>query len=421
MHSFQYASPDVPPDASAAVRAVHFTDTYLPRRDGIVTAVRTLMDALAVTGHPGLLVTPYHPAGPASEVGVQVPAIPTGIVDLRLALPSARQVESVARWRPDIVHVHTPGPVGALGVLTARRLGVPLVQTYHTDLHSYAKVHPWPTAVLRVTLQLYARWLSIRMPVPRNRGGVVDAYNTLLLGSADAVIVPTRSVLSRTRLHLPDERLFVVPAGVSATACPPGAGMALRERWALPRQDPVVLFVGRVHREKGVGLLAHAFRRVLDAHPSAWLVLVGAVYGKSWVRRRLSEAAVGDRTMLVGQQPPDVVAAAYAAADVLAFPSLTDTQGLVIQEAALAGLPTVMVDASLHAAGVLGDNVVLAAPTPATFGRAIGDLLADSRRAQELGAAARTRAGALTPAWYGERTLAVYRAAKQTLSAVGRP
>ena len=69
------------------------------------------------------------------------------------------------------------------------------------------------------------------------------------------------------------------------------------------------------------------------------------------------------RVVLTGQQPADVVAAAYGAADVFAFPSRTDTQALVLQEAALAGLPAVLADPVLHRYGALA-GAGSAAPAP---------------------------------------------------------
>jgi glycosyltransferase involved in cell wall biosynthesis len=181
-----------------------------------------------------------------------------------------------------------------------------------------------------------------------------------------------------------------------------------RAGFGLVPGEPVALFVGRVNREKGVELLLSSFARSLSASPRARLVLVGAVYEPRWLRRVLAASGVADRVVVTGQLPPDVVAAAYATASVFAFPSLTDTQGLVLQEAALAGVPVLLADAQLHRTGVLGDTALLADPTPEAFGGALGALLADPDACRAAGARARGRAAQHTPERYAATMRDVY-------------
>ena len=129
------------------MRIVHFTDTYLPRRDGVITSVRTLVAAQREAGWDPLTVVPRHPDQPAEEGLHRLRAVPLGLADLRVSPWILRgaagdgTLRRVADHRADVIHVHTPGPVGLLGVVAARRLGLPLVQTYHTDLHAYAEAY----------------------------------------------------------------------------------------------------------------------------------------------------------------------------------------------------------------------------------------------------------------------------------------
>lgn len=396
----------------APVRVAHFSDTFLPRRDGIVTSLRTTISTLDAAGHPGLLVVPRFPSHTCGEVGLPLPSVSIGVAGLRFCPTRLRHVESVAQWAPQVVHMHTPGSVGLLGVLTARELGLPSVVTYHTDLHAYADAYRIPTSLLRVAMRYYAGRLSVATPAPRHRRAIIDAINTLLLGAADTIIFPTEAILQRTPLPLPHDRVLVVPSGVAHTVTPPDAGPRFRTRWEIPERAPLVLFVGRVHHEKGVDLLVKAFRTVLDDHPDARLVLIGAVYRPRWLRGLLTSAGIADRTIITGQQSAPTVAEAYAAAQVFAFPSVTDTQGLVLQEAALAGLPSVVVDASLHEASPLRSALLLAPPTPEGMGTAVSDLLARPQAARRLGAEVRLAAAAMSPQRHGERMLEIYRAAR---------
>jgi glycosyltransferase involved in cell wall biosynthesis len=420
---------------------VHFTDTYLPRRDGVITSIRTLAAALAAAGHPGLTVAPRHPHQPEEPGLLPLRALPCGVADLRLSpwllrgAAAAGTIAEVASAAPDVVHVHTPGPVGLLGVLTARRLGLPLVQTYHTDLHAYADAYRVPARALRAGVRLYARRLGVprpplpappssdptmahpisgtRPPAAARRRAALDATNVLLLGDADAVVVPTAAVLGRIDLPVPAERVFVVPTGVAPRRTSPAAVDAFRQQYGLARDDRVVLFVGRINREKGVDLLISAFVRVLAGCPQARLVLVGALYEPRWLAALLRAAGpeVAARVISTGQQPPDTVAAAYGAAEVFAFPSRTDTQALVLQEAGLAGVPVVLVDRVLHERGALGGAAMCTDATPDDFAAGVLRLLADRDAARRLAAAGEERAARHTPERYAATMCEVYAAA----------
>lgn len=416
------------------MRVANFTDTYLPRRDGVITSIRTLAAALSEAGHATVTVVPRHPDQPRDESLLRLRSVPCGIADLRLSPWLLRAgaadgtLAAVAAHAPDVIHVHTPGPVGLLGVLAARQLGLPLVQTYHTDLHAYAEAYRFPVRALRVGVRLYARRLGLPRPPMRpdapartalgDRLAACDGANALLLGNADAVVVPTRAVLDRVRLPVAAERIFLVPTGVAARASTPAAVADFRASHGLRPDDQVVAFVGRINREKGVDLLIQAFVRVLAACPRARLVLVGAMYEPKWFANLLCQvpASVAARIILTGQQPPAVVTAAYASADVFAFPSRTDTQALVLQEAALAGLAPVLVDPVLHRHGPLGGAGVRTEPTPVAFAEAIIGLLRDPAAARALGAAAAAQAGRHTPARYAEAMLDVYAHAIATRS-----
>ncbi|MDR7280715.1 glycosyltransferase [Catenuloplanes atrovinosus] len=454
------------------MRVVHFSDTYLPRRDGVITSIRTLTSALAEQGHPGMTVVPRHPGQAVEDNLLTLRALPCGVANLRLSPWLLREtgasgvLDQIAAFQPDMVHVHTPGTVGLLGVVAARKFGLPMVHTYHTDLHAYADAYRVPASALNALTKLYARRLgtpvheSHLVPItgPRavryarraaartrlvagraasvagraasvarraagrrpartaperpisNRHAAIDNYNRLLLGDADAVIVPTRAALNRITLPVPDERIFLVPTGVAARPTTPEAVAAFRAEHGIADTDRVLLFVGRVNREKGVGLLIESFSRIVARCPEARLVLVGAVFERRWLASLLDAAGpeAAARVTIVGEQPSHVVAAAYGAAEAFVFPSLSDTQALVLQEAALAGVPAVMCDEVLHGQGPLGGAAVLAAPEPDRFADAVLSLLADPEGARRVGRAAAAQAARHTPSAYAETMCEVY-------------
>ncbi len=412
------------------MRVVHFTDTYLPRRDGVITSIRTLVQAFGAAGHEALTVVPRHPDQPSDQPLLRLRAVPLGVAGLRVspwplrAAACLGTLAEVARAEPDVIHVHTPGPVGLLGVVAARRLGLPLVQTYHTDLHAYVEAYRFPVPALRAGVRLYARRLDLpRPPVRRGRSNrgwrpssrpgrrrdALDACNALLLSDCDAVVVPTRAVLNRIALPVPGDRIFVVPSGVAPRLTTPEQVDTFRRRYGVA-DDRVILFVGRINREKGIELLIDAFARIAERHLTAKLILVGAMYEPRWYTGLLRRVgpSVASRVVWVGEQPAEVVAAAYEAADVFAFPSRTDTQALVLQEAALAAVPVVLADPGLHELGAMAGAGVCASEGPAEFAEALLGLLEDPEAARERGAHAATLAAERTPARYCAAMVDVY-------------
>lgn len=404
--------------AQDTIRVAHFTDTWLPRRDGIVTALRTLTDSMRDQGHQSLVVAPRHHDQVASDELLQLPSLPSGVAGFRIgAWPRGRHVLRIASWRPTILHVHTPGPVGLLGIYAARVLGLPLVQTYHTDLSAYADAYRLPPHLLAAVVSCYARKLGVHPPRGTHhwspaayRRSVVEAGTQLLYGAADTVIVPTDAVLRRCAVSLSFPRTRVVPTAVSKPAPRSGGRKEFRRRYGIGDDEPTVLFVGRLNREKGIDLLTAAFGRLLATVPTARLVLVGACNDSRWVDGLLARAGIAERTVRTGELPPDEVADAYAAADVFAFPSRTDTQGLVVQEAALAGLPVVLADPVLHRSGPLAGVGAFGGAEPDRFAHALAEPLVDREYARRAGAHARSRAGENSPQDYARTMANIYRA-----------
>lgn len=134
---------------------------------------------------------------------------------------------------------------------------------------------------------------------------------------------------------------------------------------------PLVLYAGRIAPEKGIGLLAEAFELVVAQRPQAQLMIVGDWERYPRLRRVLADGQARGRIVLPGEQPRDSLGAFYEMADIFAFPSQTDTQALVLHEAALAGLPIVSVDPGLQLVLEPGVNGELTRPTPASLAAGI--------------------------------------------------
>lgn len=295
------------------MRIALFTETFLPKIDGIVTRLTQTVEQLARAGDEVLVVAPA-PA-PAEHAGARVlgvPAAPFALYpELRLAIAGRSIGREVRAFGPDLVHVVNPAVLGACGVAMAVRRRIPLLASYHTHIPKYLKHY-------RLGALEGLCWALIRSMHDRAR---------LNLCTSTAMI---------DELHgrgFRDLRLW--PRAVDTGLFRPTlASRAVRDELSGGRADaPLLLHVGRLAAEKQIERL----RPLLEALPQATLALVG----DGPARGRLEDHFAGTRARFVGYLRGERLAGAFASADALVFPSRTETLGLVLLEAMAAGCPVI--------------------------------------------------------------------------------
>lgn len=369
-------------DFDAAPRPLtvaQFTDNYGPGSNGLMFAVQQLEGNLLDAGHEVIVVAP-RAKGPNPHHGrpgrqelrlpsVRVPNMPTRVANGR---HFERTIDEIGRLRPDVIHVHGFGTVGALGVWAARRLQIPMMLTWHTDFDAYADhyaaVLPLLTGVVRAFTVVSRgelvdaddlREAAIRYEDRGRSTASLLGVCQKMLESADLVTSPSPKTAARCREIAPTANVIVVPNGVDAL--PPGPPPTTRG------PGPLILYAGRIAPEKGIPLLVEAFDLVKAQRPDAQLMVVGDWERYPRIRRVLGQGQARGHIILPGEQKRDALGAFYGMADVFAFPSQTDTQALVLHEAALAGLPIVSVDPGLQLVLEPGVNAEVTRPTPASM------------------------------------------------------
>jgi 1,2-diacylglycerol 3-alpha-glucosyltransferase len=378
------------------MRVALFTNNYVPFCGGVTISVETLRRGLEAHGHEAWVFAPRFPGTVSDPPRVlRYPSIPAATYpEFPLAIPFARRLAArVRNLDVDVFHAHHPFLLGPAAARLARRLRRPLVFTYHTRYDKYAHYVPLSRAVVeRAAVALSARFAR----------------------RADAVIAPStrvRDELVRGGVRGP---IAVIPTGVHLERFRLGDRCAARRALGLPLDDPLLLYVGRLDREKSVDRVLRAFDHVVGTLVRARLLLVGP--GKETVNLRTLAGRLpcATRISFVGARPHDTLPAWYRAADLFLFASETETQGLVLAEAAACGLPAVAVTApgcdEVVRDGLTG--VLTKAEPTALAEAAIGLLLDHGRRAAM---AARARAVAereFDVRLQIERTLAVYEAAR---------
>ncbi len=369
------------------IRVALVTDNYGPTRSGILFAVQFLEGELLAAGHRITVVAP-RANGPNPYVAhprrseIRLPSVRIPGVGARVATGQQfeSRLEQLSRERFDVIHVHGLGPVGLLGVWLAKRAGIPLLVTWHTDFEAYADHYshlaPFLDGFYRLlklrntSLQMPTRKDFARMLRQRPRSAKTNLLTVAkqMLEDADLVTTPSDKTAKRVLELAPLARVVAVPNGADALP----SGPPLRKH-----KGPRILFVGRVAPEKGIGLLLDAFLLVEDEMPDAELMIVGDWRKSPVLRERLRLASHRHNVTLVGEVDRDKLQPYYESADVFCFPSLTDTQALVLHEAAHAGLPIVSVDPELQMVCESPGNARFARPSPVSLSDELLAMLRD--------------------------------------------
>lgn len=382
------------------MRVAVFTECYHPIINGVVVSVATFVTELRRLGAEVWVVAPRFPGYHETDPQVVRVASITFPVEPKypLAVPLPGWGMALDRRRPQLVHTQSPFLMGRAGLGAARRWGVPVVFTFHTMYEEYVHyLRPLPQGPLR----RYARELS--------RG---------YANRVDRVIAPSqglREILLGDGVTTPIE---VLPTGIDLSLADREKLGPIRFEFEIPADAPLLLYAGRVAQEKNIGLMLEAFAQVRRSHPQARLLVAGGGPGLEAARRAAAHLGIDDAVRLAGYLDRRDVFRCAAEADVFLFPSVTDTQGIVIVEAMALGVPCVATEsAAVGGLVVSGRNGLVTGNSAPEFARGVLRLLADPELRRRMGAAARETASGYAAGPLAERLLAIY---GETIDAAGR-
>ncbi|MDR3621513.1 MAG: glycosyltransferase family 1 protein [Paludisphaera borealis] len=346
------------------------TETFAPQVNGVSRTLGELTRCLTERGDVVQLIYPdYGDSVDRGDVcrvkGVNLPFYP----ELHLPLPPFGRVHrAIDAFRPDVIHVATEAFLGLSVLRHAHRRKIPIVSSFHTNFDQYSGHYGvgWAKSLI----WRYLRWFHNRTR---------ETY------------VPSRATIAQLE-QLGFERLALWPRGVDASFFRPDrpGRAALRTAFGWGPDDPVVSYVSRIAPEKNVDYLAKALAIVASRRPNVRLLLVGDGPSRAELQERLGPSA-----KFAGYRLGDDLADHYAAGDVFAFTSLTETFGNVVLEAMASGMPVV----ALRAGGVGeivkdGSTGLLVEPdsSPETFAEALLRLVDDPARRTSMAHAARAYA-----------------------------
>ncbi len=339
---------------------------FYPHIGGVESHVMDISLELKRRGHDVTVVTSKHGRVPAQDEVMGIPVLRSKVLLTLFRSPvTPRLTDDLEVVPADLYHTHSPPPVTSyFAARTSERTGVPLVVTYHCDLEVAGPAGPLVTGLYRRTLEAFA------------------------MSQATGVVATTHTYAATSR-SLWKLDPMVIPNAVDAKRFKPGAsGTAIRKRYGIRETEPLVLFVGRLVRHKGIEYLLQALRQV-----DARLLVVGGGDSAARLKGLASSLGLEEKVDFAGRVAESEKPEYFAACDVLVLPSVSRLEafGIAALEAMACGKPVVVSDVP-GVREVITDGVegLLAEPmSPEDIARKIDRLLENSQERERMGLAGR--------------------------------
>ncbi len=350
------------------MRVAQVCPYFHPHVGGVESHVLDISVELVTRGHEVTVVTSRHAQLPVRDhlEGVEIHRSRVLVTLFRSPVTPSLD-EDLMEVPADVYHAHSPPPVTSyFAAKASARTEIPLVVTYHCDPEVPGPFGSLVTGLYRRTLESYT------------------------INKAAGVIATTKTYAATSRsLWRLDPA--VIPNAVDTKRFHPAvSGTAVREKHGIGEEQPLVLFVGRLVRHKGIEYLFQALVN-LDAR----LLIVGSGDHASFLQKMASALGLGEKVIFAGKVSPEVLPSYYAACDVFVLPSISRLEafGIAALEAMASGRPVVVSDVP-GVREVISDGVegVLAEPmNPEDIAYKIGTLLRDPAQGHKMGSRGRRK------------------------------
>ncbi len=309
--------------AKKPVRVAHFTDTFyaingvaLTLQQQVKTALKTGKQLTIITcdtDHPTDMagIKNFRPIGE-----YEIPEYP----EQKLYYPPLLDMLEFC-YEQKITHIHTatPGPLGLAALAISKILKLPLSGTYHTAIPQYARALTGDAVIEDLTWK-YTMWFYDQM---------------------DVVYVPSKSTGEElAQKGIDSKKIRIYPRGIDVSRFHPRNRNGILKKHFHVDQGTVLLYVGRVSKEKNLHLLEKTFRRISEVYDDVVLLVIGNGPYLEEMKQNMADLPC----VFPGYMEGEALAAAYASSDIFVFPSVTDTFGNVVLEAQASNIPVIVTD-----------------------------------------------------------------------------
>ena len=375
-----------------------FTDTYAPHINGVATSILMLERALRKLGHEVYIVTVNNDLLSydfGDENIIRIPGVPTGIYDYRLSgIYPIKAIKKIRKWDLDIIHSHTEFGIGTFARIMAKQLDIPIVHTYHTMYEDYVhyitKGHFDSTSkkIVEYFTKFYCDKTVTELIVPTKK--TYDLFKEKYKYDRRVHIIPTGIEVERFY----KENINFTKVG------------KLKKELEIKDDDFVILFVGRIAKEKSIDFLIDNHASLVRKNKKCKLLIVGGGPDLDMLKKKAKR--LGDNVIFTGKVPWNDVPNYYHLASVFATASTSETQGLTIIEAMAAGIPVVAFDDEAFNT-VINEGVDgYLFNDKKSYKSSIEKLMGDKEHGKKLGAQALINSSHYSSKHYAEKVLDVY-------------
>jgi 1,2-diacylglycerol 3-alpha-glucosyltransferase len=303
-----------------------FSDTYSPDINGVVSSIVTLQNALENLGHDVFVVTNQPKIFTTTLEnnilrlpGIELKSMYGYTMSSPLHLRALKQIEEM---KLDIIHVHTEFGIGLFARIVSKRLIIPLVSTYHTTYEDYTH---------------YINPLHMKS-VERLARRSVSKLSKLYGSSCQAMISPSEKTKEMLLGYGITREIYVIPTGLNLSRFDkkntnPAMVKSLRAKYGISEETFVILYVGRLAKEKSIDYVIDGFNELDLAHQDIKLMIVGGGPDEEGLVHLVKTLKIEDKVIFTGKIPSLEVPAYYHASDAFVSASLTETQGMTFIEA----------------------------------------------------------------------------------------
>lgn len=381
-----------------------FTDTYPPYINGVSTSIIMLQRALEKKGHDVFIVT-VNSEGLSykyenADKIIRIPGIPIGIYDYRLTgIYPLRAIEKIKKWDLDVIHSHTEFGVGTFARIIAKQLDIPLVHTYHTMYEDY--VHYITKGYFNGASKKIVEYLT----------------KFYCDKTATELIVPTKKTYDLFKeKYKVDRSVHIVPTGIEierfySEKYTTEVLNELRSNLGFKKDDFIILYVGRLGKEKSIDVLIDSQNYLARKYPNCKLLIIGDGPDMEHYKKMVAKDKLENNVTFTGKVPWEEVPKYYQLASIFATASRSETQGLTVIEAMAASVPVVAANDESFKAIVIDDLNGYLFKTKRLYKKNVENLIKDPEKLKRLSKQARNSAEPHSSKYFGEKVLDVYKIA----------
>lgn len=301
-----------------------FTDLYLPQQNGVATSVEAWAGELEKMGHEVYIIAPKFPGYKDKKNVIRLTSFKfTKQPEIRLGLYlPGRSMYKISKINFDIIHGVSGGTVSNLGLILGKLRRVPFVFTYYTRVNHYTHYFPFKGKIINSKM--------------------MEKASRIFCNRCDCTIVPMPKIKDELMSFGVKKPIVVIPSGVDINKFNKRKKSFLRKKTGI-KSGKILLYVGRLGKEKSVDFLFKTFKIICDKDRSISLVLVGDGPEKNHLKKLAEKLNIVKKVYFTGLIDTAEMNKVYADAEMFVFASQTETQGMVILEALASGLPVVAV------------------------------------------------------------------------------